>query len=148
LWGQVEAATVEVDRMHEVLPVPKAPRRVLHPLDLGIDRFAGRRPAPQIGTFDYYIDNPGPGASREDAGPLSFDVILDGGLSVNSFTTASCSKYYFAADIMDADGKTGMSGITSPPVEPVPEPASIFLLGTVGLGVLVSLRRHGRATGR
>jgi len=35
--GHVEAATVEVDRVHEVLPVPEAPRRVLHPLDLGID---------------------------------------------------------------------------------------------------------------
>jgi hypothetical protein len=42
LWGQIEAASVEVNRMNEVLLVPKAPRRVLHPLDLGIDRFAGR----------------------------------------------------------------------------------------------------------
>ena len=39
---QVEAAAVEVDRMDEVLFVPKAPSRVLHPLDLRIDRFAGR----------------------------------------------------------------------------------------------------------
>ena len=49
-WGHVEAATVEVDRVHEVLPVPEAPRRVLHPLDLGIDGFAGRvsDPMPQV----------------------------------------------------------------------------------------------------
>src|ERR1039458_9574924 len=49
-WGHVEAATVEVDRVHEVLPVPEAPRRVLHPLDLGIDGFAGRvgNPMPQV----------------------------------------------------------------------------------------------------
>src|ERR1017187_4516363 len=50
LRGQVEAATVEVDRVHEVQPVPEAPRRVLHPLDLGIDGFAGRvgDPMPQV----------------------------------------------------------------------------------------------------
>ena len=41
LWGQVEAAAMEVDRVNEVLFVPKASRRVLHPLNLGIDRFAG-----------------------------------------------------------------------------------------------------------
>src|SRR5208283_3391295 len=49
-WGQVEAATVEVDRVYEVLLVPEAPRRVLHPLDLGVDGFAGRvgDPMPQV----------------------------------------------------------------------------------------------------
>jgi hypothetical protein len=33
---------VEVDRVNEVLLVRKASRRVLHPLDLRNDRFAGR----------------------------------------------------------------------------------------------------------
>jgi hypothetical protein len=36
-WGHVEAAAVEVDGVNEVLFVPEASRRVLHPLDLGID---------------------------------------------------------------------------------------------------------------
>ncbi len=40
--GQVEAAAVEVDRVNEVLLAPKTLRRVLHPLNLGVNRFAGR----------------------------------------------------------------------------------------------------------
>ena len=40
--AQVEAAAVEIDRVHEVLFVPKTSCRILHPLDLGIDRFAAR----------------------------------------------------------------------------------------------------------
>src|SRR5215472_2219823 len=37
---QVETATVEIDRMNEVLPVAEASCGVLHPLDFGVDRFA------------------------------------------------------------------------------------------------------------
>jgi hypothetical protein len=49
-WAQVEAAAVEVDCVNEVLLVPKTSRRVLHPLDLGVNRFAGRvgNAVPQI----------------------------------------------------------------------------------------------------
>jgi hypothetical protein len=41
---------VEVDGVNEVLFVPEASRRVLHPLDLGIDGFASRvrDPVPQV----------------------------------------------------------------------------------------------------
>src|SRR5579859_5313558 len=38
--GQVETTAVEVDGVYEVMPVAEASRRVLHPLDFGIDRFA------------------------------------------------------------------------------------------------------------
>ena len=38
---QVETAAVKVDRMHKIAFVPKATSRVLHPLDLGVDRLAG-----------------------------------------------------------------------------------------------------------
>jgi len=39
--GHVEAATVEVDRDARSSAVPEARAGVLHPLDLGIDGFAG-----------------------------------------------------------------------------------------------------------
>jgi hypothetical protein len=41
---------MEVDRNNEILFVPKTARRVLHPLNLGIERFAGRvrDPMPQV----------------------------------------------------------------------------------------------------
>src|SRR5215471_17979814 len=40
LRGEIKAAAVEVDRVNEVLSVPKPARRVFHPLDLGVDRLA------------------------------------------------------------------------------------------------------------
>ena len=40
-WNHIEAAAVEVDRVNEVLFVPKASRCVLHPLDLTKGRLAG-----------------------------------------------------------------------------------------------------------
>src|SRR5690348_2522781 len=41
IGSEVQAAAVEVDRVGEVLLVPESARRVLHPLNLGIDRLAG-----------------------------------------------------------------------------------------------------------
>lgn len=95
---------------------------------------------PALGTFDYFIDNPGPGASAKNAGPLSFDVTLASGLSVNDFV-ANSAGYYYVADIMDAAGATGLSGINAAPTS-VPEPTSIYLFGAVGFGVMISLRRR------
>jgi hypothetical protein len=39
--SQVQTSTVEIDRMDEVLFIPKPSGCVFHPLDLGIQRFAG-----------------------------------------------------------------------------------------------------------
>jgi len=119
---------------------------------------------PALGVFDYYIVNPGHGANAANPGPLTFKVKLqDGGmLGIDAFKELSVSESgltgitaYFAADILDASGATGMSAITDgplhddppnppPPDSTVPEPASILLLGTVAFGLFTSLKRQAR----
>lgn len=94
---------------------------------------------PALGTFDYFIDNPGNGASAHNAGPLSFDVTLGSGLSVNDFS-ANGAGYYFVADIMNAAGATGLSGISARGTT-VPEPASLALFGSACLLLAVALRK-------
>ncbi len=91
---------------------------------------------PALGTFDYFIDNPGPGASAHNGGPLSFNIFDASGISFNSFI-ANSDGYNFAADIQGNDGGTGMSAISAVgtvtqqgPGPAVPEPASLLLLGT------------------
>lgn len=86
---------------------------------------------PSLGTFDYFIDNPGPGASKHNDGPLVFNIFDGSGITYSDFI-ANSSGYYFAADIMNAAGQTGMSGINTPgsSTPAVPEPSSIALLGT------------------
>lgn len=96
---------------------------------------------PDLGTFDYFFDNPGPGSSAHNAGPLSFDVTFASGISINDFIKNSAG-YYFVADIANAAGSTGLSGISADPTSAVPEPASVFfLLGTFGCAAIISLRR-------
>ena len=96
---------------------------------------------PSLGTFDYFIDNPGPGASKHNDGPLVFNIFDSTGITYSDFT-ANSSGYYFAADIMNAAGQTGMSGIKDPGTTPaVPEPGSIALLGTGALAAAGFVRR-------
>lgn len=102
---------------------------------------------PALGTFDYFIDNPGPGGSQHNGGPLSF-IIVDPGISFNSFI-ANSSGNFFVADIQAANGDTGLSAISSAgTVTPtgsgpsVPEPSSIFLFGTGLAGTALLLRRQ------
>jgi hypothetical protein len=96
-----------------------------------------------FGTFDYFIDNVGSGGSLNNPGPLSFDATLGAGLSINDFVS-NAEGYFFVADILDAKGKTGMSGINtnSTTTSTVPEPSAIILLGTVGLALMSSVRRR------
>ncbi len=103
---------------------------------------------PAVGTFDYFIDNPGPGGSQHNGGPLSFNVFDASGISFNDFI-ANPSGYFFVADIQAANGDTGLSAISGVGVQTtggggpsVPEPSTWMLLGTGMAGVAGMLRRR------
>ena len=99
---------------------------------------------PGMGTFDYFFDNPGPGGSAHNDGPLVFDINL-AGITYSSFVKSSGEDggYYFAADIMNINNCTGMSGISSDPnPPPVPEPSSLLTLGTGFLCAVGIVRRR------
>ena len=101
---------------------------------------------PALGTYDFFIDNPGNGSNAHNDGPLKFDVNLAAGISVNDFV-ANANGYFFVADIQDATGATGLSAINARGIDDgslsthgaVPEPSSIIMLGSalfVGCTVL------------
>jgi hypothetical protein len=101
---------------------------------------------PAFGTFDYYFDIPGSGTSGNDAGPLTFDVVLSGVL-LSDFSK-NTAGYYFAADILDAAGGTGTSAISTDPTNEelpsVPEPASLMLLGSGLSAAALRLRKRNK----
>src|SRR5215831_2600449 len=88
---QVETATVEIDRMNEVLPVAEASCGVLHPLDFGVDRFAAGvgNPVSQIRNdvleptvehprhFDHRLESASYSPSMPPAGMLSRRSFVD-----------------------------------------------------------------------
>ncbi|MFB3828562.1 MAG: PEP-CTERM sorting domain-containing protein [Bryobacteraceae bacterium] len=114
------------------------------------DGVAGQRQIDGYGSFDYGLAATGHGASNPLPSPLIFDVQAPG-LTFGMFADLSTEppngyeSAFFAAHIAvsNTSGQTvtGPVGATGPGSE-VPEPATIFLFGSVLLGAGWGVRRR------
>jgi hypothetical protein len=94
------------------------------------------------GTFNYAIDCTvcGSGASNPYYGTLSFTVSATGTLSPANFEVLNGKGFYLASDVFSA-GKTGNVEATGYTTSPVPEPASLAMVGTGLVGIAGAVRR-------
>ena len=103
-----------------------------------------------FGNFQFAITGPSP--SSPNPGPLSFQVTntaVGGTISVSQFALKSTNppgskQAFFAADINDGSGSTGVVGAVNPGTPSVPEPSAIGLFGTGLVGAVLTLRKRFR----